>query len=171
VTNDECHIKWRKLEYQTCHVKSCFIRVIELNQKMLILKRFVTKSVFLLPVCPLWIVRPLPPATPLSHLCDPSMLPGVEVSHPKTINIKQYLSTWIDKRHILISMLNFTSPDVLRFFHNDFLYHQTLQVTNEECHLSWRKQYLSTDNFSVNNRNGCHQIFTNNTTLYYKSNL
>jgi hypothetical protein len=30
---------------------------------------------------------------------------------------------WIDKRHILISMLNFTSPDVLRFFHNDFLYH------------------------------------------------
>jgi hypothetical protein len=53
------------------------------------------------------------PATPLSHLCDRAMLPCVEVSHPKTINIKQYLST---------------------------------------------------DNFSVNNRNGCHQIFTNNTT-------
>jgi hypothetical protein len=29
------------------------------------------------------------------------------------------------------------------------------------------KQYLSTDNFSVNNRNICYQIFTNNTTLYY----
>jgi hypothetical protein len=30
------------------------------------------------------------------------------------------------------------------------------------------KQYLSTDNFSVNNRNGCNQIFTNNTTFKMK---
>jgi hypothetical protein len=37
----------KKIEYQTCRVKSCFNRVIELNQKMLILKRFVAKSVFL----------------------------------------------------------------------------------------------------------------------------
>jgi hypothetical protein len=38
-------------------------------------------------------VRPLPPIEPLSPLCFPSLLPGVEVSHPKTINIKQYLNT------------------------------------------------------------------------------
>jgi hypothetical protein len=37
----------KKTEYQTRRVRSCFNRVIELNQKMLILKRFVTKSVFL----------------------------------------------------------------------------------------------------------------------------
>jgi hypothetical protein len=30
-----------------------------------------------LPVCPLWRVRRLPPVTPLSHLCGPSMLPCV----------------------------------------------------------------------------------------------
>jgi hypothetical protein len=36
----------KKIEYQTRRVRSCFNRVIELNRKMLILKRFVTKSVF-----------------------------------------------------------------------------------------------------------------------------
>ena len=34
----------KKIEYQTHRVGSCFNRVIELNQKMLILKRFVTKN-------------------------------------------------------------------------------------------------------------------------------
>jgi hypothetical protein len=37
----------KKIEYQTRRVESCFNRVIELNQKMLVLKRFVTKSVSL----------------------------------------------------------------------------------------------------------------------------
>jgi hypothetical protein len=37
----------KKIEYQTRRVRSCFNRVIELNQKMLFLKRFVTKSVCL----------------------------------------------------------------------------------------------------------------------------
>jgi hypothetical protein len=37
----------KKIEYQTCRVTSSFNRAIELNQKMLILKRFVTKSVYL----------------------------------------------------------------------------------------------------------------------------
>jgi hypothetical protein len=37
----------KKIEYQTRRVRSCFNRVIELNQKMLIIKRFVAKSVFL----------------------------------------------------------------------------------------------------------------------------
>jgi hypothetical protein len=37
----------KKIEYQTRRVRSCFNHVIELNQKMLILKGFVTKSVFL----------------------------------------------------------------------------------------------------------------------------
>jgi hypothetical protein len=36
-----------KIEYQTRRVRYCINRVIELNPKMLILKRFVTKSVFL----------------------------------------------------------------------------------------------------------------------------
>jgi hypothetical protein len=62
VTNEECHLKWRKLEYQTRSVRFCFNRVIEMNHKMLILKKS-------------------------------SLLHSVEVSHPKTINIKQYLST------------------------------------------------------------------------------
>jgi hypothetical protein len=38
-------------------------------------------------------VRRLPPVTTLSHLCGPPILPGVEVFCPKTIIIKQYLST------------------------------------------------------------------------------
>jgi hypothetical protein len=38
-------------------------------------------------------VRPLPPIEPLSPLSFPNVLPGVEVSSPKTINIKQYLNT------------------------------------------------------------------------------
>jgi hypothetical protein len=36
----------KKKEYQTRRVRSCFNRVIELNPKMLILKRFVARSVF-----------------------------------------------------------------------------------------------------------------------------
>jgi hypothetical protein len=38
--------KMKKIEYHTRRVRSCFNHVIELNQKMLILKRFVTKSIF-----------------------------------------------------------------------------------------------------------------------------
>jgi hypothetical protein len=36
----------KEIEYQTHRVRFRFNRMIELNQKMLILKRFVTKSVF-----------------------------------------------------------------------------------------------------------------------------
>ena len=36
----------KKIEYQTCRVRSCFNPVIELNKTMLILKRYATKSVF-----------------------------------------------------------------------------------------------------------------------------
>jgi hypothetical protein len=38
--------KMKKIKYQTHRVSSCFNRVIELNQKMLILKRFVTNNDF-----------------------------------------------------------------------------------------------------------------------------
>jgi hypothetical protein len=38
--------KMKKIEYQTRRVRSCFNRVIELNQKMLILKGFVTQRFF-----------------------------------------------------------------------------------------------------------------------------
>jgi hypothetical protein len=34
----------KKITYQTLHVRSCFNRVIELNQKMLILKRIIGKK-------------------------------------------------------------------------------------------------------------------------------
>ena len=39
--------RMKKMEYQTRRVRSCFNRMIELNQKMLILKRFVAKGVCL----------------------------------------------------------------------------------------------------------------------------
>jgi hypothetical protein len=35
----------KKITYQTLHVRSCFNRVIELNQKMLILKRIIGKKI------------------------------------------------------------------------------------------------------------------------------
>jgi hypothetical protein len=38
-------LKLEKIKLQTCHGGSCFNSVIELNEKMLILKRFVTKNV------------------------------------------------------------------------------------------------------------------------------
>jgi hypothetical protein len=38
--------KIKKIKHQTRRVTSCFNRVIELNQKLLILKGFVAKSVF-----------------------------------------------------------------------------------------------------------------------------
>ena len=38
-------------------------------------------------------MRPLPPVKPLSHLSFQTLLTGVEVFCPKTINIKQYLNT------------------------------------------------------------------------------
>ena len=34
----------KKITYETRHKRSCFNRVIELNQKMLILKRFIVKD-------------------------------------------------------------------------------------------------------------------------------
>ena len=37
--------KTKKIEYQTLRVGSCFNHVLELNQKMLILKRFVEKII------------------------------------------------------------------------------------------------------------------------------
>jgi hypothetical protein len=40
-------IRRLKLEYQIRRVRSCFNYVIELNQKMLILKRFVSKGFFM----------------------------------------------------------------------------------------------------------------------------
>jgi hypothetical protein len=42
-------------------------------------------------------MRLLPPVTPLSHLCGPSMMLGVEVSHPKTINKNNILAQIISR--------------------------------------------------------------------------
>jgi hypothetical protein len=47
--------------------------------------------------------------TEMSHLCGPSLLPSVEVSHPKTINIKQYPiidNFSVNNRHVVIKSLN-----------------------------------------------------------------
>ena len=44
--HDECGIKCKIIKYQTCHVALCFNRMIELNQKMLILSKFQTRNYF-----------------------------------------------------------------------------------------------------------------------------
>jgi hypothetical protein len=82
--SDECGMSsnMRQIKYRKCRVGYCSNNVIELNLWMLILARFVM-NFFL----------PLPPGEPLSHLCIPALLTGVEVSGPKTINIKQDLNT------------------------------------------------------------------------------
>ena len=46
MTDDDCNLKWKQ-KYSTRRVGSGFNLVIELNQNMLILKRFVTKNNFL----------------------------------------------------------------------------------------------------------------------------
>jgi hypothetical protein len=38
----------KKITYQTRRVRSCFNRLIELNEKMLILKKFIGKQIFFL---------------------------------------------------------------------------------------------------------------------------
>jgi hypothetical protein len=70
--------------------------VIELNEKMLILNRFVTKNDFF--SCWdkenwSWISSKMENTIFDMYCCIPPLLPGVEVSSPKTINIKQYLNT------------------------------------------------------------------------------
>ena len=63
-----------------CHLKSLIFDCISFTEG-------------LLPHCPQQTVRPLPSIEPLSPWGLPSMLQCVEVSCPKTINIKQYLNT------------------------------------------------------------------------------
>jgi hypothetical protein len=98
-SSNTCATSLLPLNAAMCRGRSCFNYVIELNQKILILKGFVTKRFFYVMMTTelfikyMWIVMPLPPVTSVSHLCGHSMLPCVEVSHPKTINIKQYSST------------------------------------------------------------------------------
>ena len=79
---------------------------------------------------------PLPPETPLSHLCGPSMLPCVEVSHPKTINTKQYLSTddfSVNNRHAVIKSSQTTQLYITKEIDKHFSCHHhinTLFVSN-----------------------------------------
>ena len=63
-------------------------------------------------------MRPLPPLEPLSHMSLPSLLPCVEVSCPKTINIKQYLnvndfSSNLHKQHNFILQKYFINNSVV----------------------------------------------------------
>jgi hypothetical protein len=50
-------------------------------------------------------VRPLPPLKPLSHLSFPALLTGVEVSCPKTINIKLVLQDFYPMSYDNLSSL------------------------------------------------------------------
>jgi hypothetical protein len=68
------------MTFLVCHLKSLIFDCISFTEGLITLLSQQT-------------VRPLPPLEPLSHLCFHSMLPGVEVSCPKTINIKQFLNT------------------------------------------------------------------------------
>jgi hypothetical protein len=45
--HDECIFLMKKIKYQMYRVTSCFNRVIELNQKMLILSKCLTRNYFL----------------------------------------------------------------------------------------------------------------------------
>jgi hypothetical protein len=77
---------------------------------------------------------PLPPVTPLSHLCGPSMLPGVEVYHPKTINIKQYLST--DNFSLNNSQLVIKSSQTTQLYFRKVIY------KHFSCHHHIKKAFL-----------------------------
>jgi len=75
-------------------------------------------------------VKPLPPVTPLSHLCGPTMLPGVEVSHPKTINIKQYLSTnnfSVNNRNVVIKSSQTTQLYIRKVIYKQFSCHHHIK--------------------------------------------
>jgi hypothetical protein len=155
-------------------------------------------------------VRPLPLVTPLSHLCGPAMLPGVEVSHPKAINIKQYLSTdnfSVNNRHLVIKSSQTTQLYFRKVIYKHFSCHHHIKhnfVTNLfKINIFWFssilrlnqdptrrgpdmlpglevsrpktiniKQYLSTNNFPINNRHfvikhsQTTQIYT--TKVFYK---
>jgi hypothetical protein len=72
---------------------------------------------------------PLPPVTPLSHLCGHSMLPGVEVSHPKTI--KQYLSTdnfSVNNRHAVIKSSQTTQLYITKEIDKQFSCHHHIKI-------------------------------------------
>jgi hypothetical protein len=76
---------------------------------------------------------PLPPVTPLSHLCGPAMLPCVEVSHPKTINIKQYLSTDIfsvNNRHVVIKSSQTTQLYITKLIYKHISCHNHIKKTH-----------------------------------------
>jgi hypothetical protein len=78
-----------------------FYCLIKFNQTILILSRFVTINIFRL----LHLTEvPLP-------LCGPAMLHHEEVSSPKTINIRQYLST----RHFLVLLSDQIQSDNINF--------------------------------------------------------
>jgi hypothetical protein len=72
-------------------------------------------------------VRPLSAVKPLLYFCDLPILHGVEVSCPKTINIKQYLNTnnFAVKTDILASNLHRQNEFILQ----NFLQHIFLKLT------------------------------------------
>jgi hypothetical protein len=75
-------------------------------------------------------VKRLPPVTPLSHLFGPAMLHGVEVSCPKTIIIKQYLSTnnfSINNAHFVIKSSQTTQLYISKVINKKFSCHRHIK--------------------------------------------
>ena len=59
-------------------------------------------------------------------MCGPAMLPGVEVSCPKTIDIKQYLNTnnfSVNNRHFVIKSSQATQLYITKVFYQQFSCH------------------------------------------------
>jgi hypothetical protein len=78
-------------------------------------------------------MRLLPPVIPLSHLCYPPMLPCVEVSSPKTINIKQYL-----KKHFSVK----SRQAVIKLSETAQLYITKVIDKHFSCHHHIKKHFL-----------------------------
>jgi hypothetical protein len=75
-------------------------------------------------------VRPLSAVKPLLYFCDLPILHGVEVSCPKTINIKQYLNTnnFAVKTDILASNLHRQHEFILQnYFYKQFSWHHHIE--------------------------------------------
>ena len=71
-------------------------------------------------------MRTLPPVMPLSHLCGPHMMLGVEVYSPKTIHIREYLNTKkfsVNNRHFVVKSSQLTQLYITKVFYKQFSCH------------------------------------------------
>jgi hypothetical protein len=93
-------------------------------------------------------VRPLSLVEPLSHLCVPTLLTGVEVSGPKVINIKQYLSrnsflSNLHKQQNFIRMIEMSRKILIlkTFVPKMIFFNPSLKKTEVEHLQKWKKKH------------------------------